>query len=423
MAIKVTAHSLHLLFKCRDGSVSLITSIAMLPMVIMIGVAVDCSMLVNYRTQLQDAVDQAALSGALMYSSSDAEQIGISAAKNSLTNYSFGQNVSLSSNPIIKTGTTKGPAGLTNSYTVTVTATAHANLSILSFISGLQDITASASAKNPYVFVTITPSQVPMNTTALDQNSVFAYPVQMSGGYPIYDAIPYDLGSSSAPEIMDNCWLAVKAATAAHTGTPACASGVPNAEGGDWQPTSSPPTLRVVSNGPIAFVLKNVTGFLAPDAESSYQQNGYGSPWGNVNIFSTSALIESLPADAFTSSISSTTIESYGYPQHYQYPAGGPPDTKYSYEENCNLQVTVGDTTQSLPPYSDKCFASTTQGTVISGYRLAIPTCAQMSQKPLTFYWNDMGGGKDDYDYNDAVYSIQCSRINNRNSIETVLYK
>ncbi|MGC8469843.1 MAG: pilus assembly protein TadG-related protein [Acetobacteraceae bacterium] len=47
--------------------------------------------------------------------------------------------------------------------------------------------------------------------------------------------------------------------------------------------------------------------------------------------------------------------------------------------------------------------------TFTTPFAYATPTCSQLGTQTAWFYWNDMGGGTDDLDYNDMEYSFSCA--------------
>lgn len=80
------------------------------------------------------------------------------------------------------------------------------------------------------------------------------------------------------------------------------------------------------------------------------------------------------------------------------------PPSKLAYlavAQNCSLQVFVGAT------------ATPTTGCTSSLPANSTFSCSQTSGLTLAFYWNDMGGSTDDKDYNDAVYTVTCSKVDN----------
>jgi hypothetical protein len=40
---------------------------------------------------------------------------------------------------------------------------------------------------------------------------------------------------------------------------------------------------------------------------------------------------------------------------------------------------------------------------------IAAPTCSELGGNSYRFFWNDMGAGHDDFDFNDGVYNFSCS--------------
>jgi Flp pilus assembly protein TadG len=87
--------------------------------------------------------------------------------------------------------------------------------------------------------------------------------------------------------------------------------------------------------------------------------------------------------------------------QHLFYSHMMPP-SKVAYPgvtQNCSLQVLVGGTSS---PATGCTSGLPTNGTF---------NCAQISGMTLRFFWNDMGGATDDKDYDDAVYTVTCSKV------------
>lgn len=87
---------------------------------------------------------------------------------------------------------------------------------------------------------------------------------------------------------------------------------------------------------------------------------------------------------------------------HYFYSHMMPP-SKIAYPgvtQNCSLQVL---TSATATPISGSCLSA------LPAY--ATVNCVQASGMTLYYYWNDMGGSTDDKDYNDAVYTVTCSKV------------
>ncbi len=129
-------------------------------------------------------------------------------------------------------------------------------------------------------------------------------------------------------------------------------------------PTSLP-SVTITAGQSIGFALKNVTGGI-----HSYGSNQYGSAPGTVNwIYS-----------------------QLSPPSQSAYP---------SEAKNCSLQVVVATSTNPTPTEAPGSCSSATQTN-------ATLNCQQLPGQTIYYFWNDMGGPADDYDYNDAQYSVTC---------------
>ena len=130
-------------------------------------------------------------------------------------------------------------------------------------------------------------------------------------------------------------------------------------------PPASLPSITLTGGQTIGFALQNITGGLR-----GYGPNQYGSPQGHTNWLYSQESPPSLSA----------------YPTE---------------PKNCALQVIAATTADPNPAETPgSCSAATPAlGTV---------NCAQAMGQTIYFFWNDMGGSTDDYDYNDAQYSLTC---------------
>ena len=71
--------------------------------------------------------------------------------------------------------------------------------------------------------------------------------------------------------------------------------------------------------------------------------------------------------------------------------------------KNCSLEVqSYTSTAPTNPPSTGSCTTPATNP-------LFSPSCAQLNGQSVHYAWNDMGGGSDDYDYNDGQYNFNCS--------------
>ncbi|HXP29439.1 MAG TPA: hypothetical protein VN832_00005, partial [Stellaceae bacterium] len=120
----------------------------------------------------------------------------------------------------------------------------------------------------------------------------------------------------------------------------------------------------------IGFALQNVTG-----QNCAYGSNQYGGTQGSTRYF---------------------------YSQ-----LNPPSSSTYSQvTQNCSLQVaTVSTAASNAPmpaaPSKGACLAATPTN--------AAPNCATVGNQTFGYYWNDMGGANDDYDFNDAEYTFSCA--------------
>jgi Flp pilus assembly protein TadG len=117
----------------------------------------------------------------------------------------------------------------------------------------------------------------------------------------------------------------------------------------------------------IGFALRNVTG-----GNQSYGGNQYGGAQGSTHIF----------------------YSHLGIPSSDAYPA---------VSANCSLQTAQVTNPNNPPgvPSPGVCLPASPAN--------AAPSCADLAGQTLKFFWNDMGGGTDDKDYNDAEYTMSCA--------------
>ena len=125
------------------------------------------------------------------------------------------------------------------------------------------------------------------------------------------------------------------------------------------------PSIQITAGQSIGFALQNVTGGI-----HGYGSNQYGSAQGHTNWL----------------------YSQLSPPAARAYP---------TVARNCALQVVVATASNPTPVETPgACAAATPANATVS--------CAQLPGQTAYFFWNDMGGSVDDYDYNDAQYSITC---------------
>ncbi len=121
-------------------------------------------------------------------------------------------------------------------------------------------------------------------------------------------------------------------------------------------------TVQLTAGQKVGFALYNVTG-----GRAGYGSNGYGGAQGS---------------------------------KHWLYSHLMPPSSVAypSVTKDCSLEVT----TSTGAFTSGSCFSTLPTYSTVN--------CAQASGKTIYYWRNDMGGGTDDYDYNDMTYTVVCSK-------------
>jgi Flp pilus assembly protein TadG len=133
----------------RRGAIAVTMALLAVPIVMVTGAAVDYARLVQFKTQLQETVDSAALAGAAAFNGSSGSTNAVTVANNYLTANEKelpGHVGSLTTS--VTTGTSGGD-------TVTVQATAHLGTTFLRVIASTLPVSASASALVPATRVCI----------------------------------------------------------------------------------------------------------------------------------------------------------------------------------------------------------------------------------------------------------------------------
>jgi len=168
----------------RRGVVGIIFGLMLIPFVMLLGVVVDYARSVQYKTDLQNVVDEAAIAGAAAF-------LGPSQASNAVTvatNY-FNQalnhlppSISVSATSITSntSGTINPALGTANAYTVTVSASANIATTFLAVVYHTLNIQATGTAGNPVITPQLVFTEV--NSVACDGNTAYLYQVPKNGG-------------------------------------------------------------------------------------------------------------------------------------------------------------------------------------------------------------------------------------------------
>lgn len=255
----------------------------------------------------------------------------------------------------------KTSSGLTAlAYTVTPsTVTSNSSVS-------LYKMTVSATSTVSNTLMKMTKSANTVVATATAQNPVYNITLSASAF------------SSDAVDTNSISYYTVPSDNSVPTTTTAIYS---NAAGSSY---SSSYTVSLTASQSLGFMLTNTTDGNATTTcnttythrnrkESCTTSNGYGS-------------------------------NSYGGASgsvHYFYSHLFPPSSiAYpSVTKNCSVQVT----TTSSGETSGSCLSALSTYSTVN--------CVQASGKTLYFWWNDMGGTSDDYDFNDVEYQVSCALV------------
>jgi Flp pilus assembly protein TadG len=355
----------------RRGAIGVAMALLVVPALMVIGAAVDYARLEQFKTQLQATVDSAALSGAAAYVDSTQNSTAITVAQNYVSS-----NITMLP-PHIGAVTSSVTAaqittGVNQGYSVTVNATATIGTTFMRMLTPTLTVSASAMAVNPVVQITMSAGN--FKSDAGDGNTLWYWLISPNSPNAVPDVTKF----TSVQKLASNLTSNNTSITFTATATQKIGIALQNVTGerSDYGCTQyqTAPTTREKVNGKYEEV--------AGSCEGSTQ-------WFFSNIF---------PPSDTTYNVS--TI-----------------DTGYQPEpNNCSLQTAL--TTQAptvlTPPISGQCFTALPTN--------SSPSCSALNGQYLTFYWNDMGGNPDDYDYNDAEITINCSGISGSGNTATNVY-
>lgn len=365
------------------GAVAIIFGLMLIPLVLAVGVGVDYARAVQFKAQLQAAVDDSALAGASAYVSSDStgQALGTTAATNYMNNAISALPTNGGVTFTVTPGTTSS-SGTVTAFTMTVTATATFQNTLMSLWQSTMPITVTATANNPIVTASFDAGD--FVSYACDTNILYWYIVPSGGGLP-------------AASAMNQLW-------SNNTASPTTTA-----------------TFSIAASQHIGFAIQNITGARPTSLGGcNYGNNGYGAHPGD-----TQWLYSSLtpPTADYTTGPGGVSTGSH---------ASGFPTT-----ENCTLYVVEGTTSHGSTTFPSvpqgNCYSSngqnenynttnyqgamtgvaccdstaTTEATTLTN---AAPSCAQLGGNTYQYDWNDDGGNFDSYNYgNDMQYQFSCS--------------
>lgn len=345
-ALRGTAKTLRSLVASRQGALGVALALTFVPIVMVVGAAVDYARLEQFKTQLQATVDSAALSGAAAYvtaaSSTNAKTVAANymTANEGLLPAHIGTITDTVSASQVTTGSNQG-------YTVTVNATATMGTTFMRLVTSSLKVSASATAVNPILTITLTANN--FKAAAWDANTLWYWLIDASAP----TAVPNPNNFASTQKLASNTTT-----------------------------DNSTVTFTASATQKIGLALQNVTG-----GEGGY----YGcTQYETASGYTTQSQCY-LHTQWFFSNIYPPSNNSYNLSGY----------TVVS--SNCSVMtnITAALPTSLTPPSGGSCSTSLPTDSVFS--------CNMLNGQYLTYYWNDMGGNTDDKDYNDAELSISCS--------------
>ncbi len=426
-----------------SGSIAVTFALLLIPMMLIFGLVVDYARMVQCRAILQNAVDEAALAGASVFTTSDQGANAATVATNYFNRAILPATMKAAA-PTVTTnanGTINPALGTAVAYTVTVSANATVSTTLLSMLLPSVSMTATGTASDPVVSAKLGFTNV--NSVACDGNAVYLYQVPKNASGSGYDfgSVPtwstgssgnyYEIGNSTGgslpsgqalPTISANQPLGVAMVnqTNGNTGNSGCGVTVTgaNSYGAPHKSTQTfysslllngqPPTQNSNYNYTVTVTQNSggtITGVTAtvgsqtwsvPVASSSYNNL---STYLGINAPSTGKSNCTSSSTTSGSGWSATTTTAYNCRTQYF-------TSSSSSTPNCVLYVQTGVTPSYLGGLSNsssapaaaltKCFSPTTGGGSYSA-----PTCAQLSAlqsggsniAPAAVYWWDDAGG------------------------------
>lgn len=345
----------------RRAAVAVMFAVMLVPLILGVGVGVDFARLASLKASLQSAADGAALAGASVLNQSSGSTSAVTVA----TNY-FNTGVA----PLLASATVGSPTvTVASTIEVQVTASAVLQTSFMSLVTGALTVNVLAIAEGPGYALQVSMSNNGFSSSAADSDSIYYYTVPSDGTVP-----------------------AVSSMTLLFTNDPAVDSNYKT-------DNAQAQNVLLAASDVVGFALVNKTGGL-----SSYSPNAYGGKHNSTHIFYSSLAAPSM--NAYSASGQGTYYTGKTYNSNCYQTAITATNSSYkplTKSNTCNaypcVTLTSGNVLQNNLLVGSSCSTKTT----------ANQTCQQLYENPTTFAWNDMGGLSDDYDYNDAVYTVSCT--------------
>ncbi len=336
------------LLRDRRGAIAIMFGLMSTVLVLAVGTGVDLARAVQFRSALQSAVDSAALAGASAYIDDSTQTLGQTVAQNFMN--SAIPKLPPNNGVTFPTPTafSHSTSGVVDSYNVTVSASGSVPTTFMSLVVSSVPVSVTATAKDGIVNATVDFGG--WTSDAYDMNSIWWYKVPSDNSTPTFDTTTLSNNTSNFNLLFTNVTI----------------SGVPTNL-----------SFSMAAAQKIGFLFVNKVG-----GRISYSgSNQYGGAQGTSHLFYSNLNPANKNAYAASAYPGSTIC-------------------------NATLQVAEKTGSSNPAPTTGSCLSVPAQ---LQQY--AAPSCSQMAGKTVRYMWNDMGGGSDDFDYNDGQYNFSCSPI------------
>lgn len=278
------------------GATSLTFALLLIPLLLVVGCAIDFARFVEYRSALQSAVDEAALAGAAVFSDPGHGPAAVGVATEYFHNALLPPSLSVSAPTVTANanGTINPALGTAPAYTVTVAATATVATTLMSLVMPSGALHVTATAGNPIVKPQLAFTNV--NSIACDGNTVYMYEVPLNDSGIGYDFSKVPSFSVASNGVQGNYY---------EIGT-----SYPSSTAKGQLPTGQQlPSFGV--NQPLGIMMRNDTnGNLSGCGAPVTGANSYGAPNGGSQAFYSSLLLNKQPPSQYSNYHYQVTVTS-----------------------------------------------------------------------------------------------------------------
>ncbi|WP_206951709.1 TadE/TadG family type IV pilus assembly protein [Trinickia acidisoli] len=169
------------------GGTALTFALLLIPIMLLVGGAIDFARMLEFKSMLQASVDEAALAGAAAFTDKTLGSTAVRVATEYFDNAFLPPSLSLSAPTVTANanGSINPALGSAPAYTVTVTATASVATTLMSLVIPSATITATATAGDPVITPELAITHI--NWWACDGNTAYLYQVPTAANGVGYD--------------------------------------------------------------------------------------------------------------------------------------------------------------------------------------------------------------------------------------------